>query len=73
MRIFHLGPMICISEKARTTSTTSFMKKEACIIAGCAAPAPVKIASHLIGRGLLKKAKDETQTSDTAQTTAPQQ
>ena len=54
------------------------MKKAACILAiaflaGCAAPPPVKIASHLIGRGLLKKAKDETQTSDTAQTTAPQQ
>jgi hypothetical protein len=54
------------------------MKKAACILAiafltGCAAPPPVKIASHLIGRSLLKKAKDETQTSDTAQTTAPQQ
>jgi hypothetical protein len=49
------------------------MKKAACILAGCAAPAPVKIASHLIGRGLLKKAKDETQTSDAAQSTAPQQ
>ena len=54
------------------------MKKAACMLpiaflAGCAAPPPVKIASHLIGRGLLKKAKDEAQTSDTAQSTAPQQ
>lgn len=54
------------------------MKKAAYILAiafltSCAAPPPVKIASHLIGRGLLKKAKDKTQTSDTAQSTAPQQ
>jgi hypothetical protein len=49
------------------------MKKAACILAGCAAPPPVKIASHLIGRGRLKKAKDETQTADTAQSMAPQQ
>ena len=42
-------------------------------LAGCAAPPPVKIASHLIGRGLLKKTKDEAQTSDTARSTAPQQ
>ena len=39
----------------------------------CAAPPPVKIASPLIGRGLLKKTKDEAQTSDTARSTAPQQ
>jgi hypothetical protein len=32
-----------------------------------------KIASHLIRRSLLKKAKDEAQTSKTAQSTAPQQ
>jgi len=54
------------------------MKKAACMLAiaflaGCAAPPPVKIASHLIGRGLLKKTKDEAQTSKTAQSTAPQQ
>jgi uncharacterized lipoprotein YajG len=54
------------------------MKKAACMLAtaflaGCAAPPPVKIASPLIGRGLLKKAKDEAQTSDTAQSTAPPQ
>lgn len=53
------------------------MKKTAFILAvalltGCAAPPPVKIASHLIGRGLLKKAGDETRASDTTQT-APQQ
>jgi len=40
---------------------------------GCAVPPPVKIASHLIRRSLLKKAKDEAQTSKTAQSTAPQQ
>jgi hypothetical protein len=54
------------------------MKKAACILAiafpaGCKALPPVKIASHLIRRSLLKKAKDEAQTSDTAQSTAPQQ
>ncbi|MDA1203610.1 MAG: hypothetical protein O3A75_04765 [Verrucomicrobia bacterium] len=42
-------------------------------LAGCAAPPPVKIASHLIRCGLLKKAKDEDRTSETAQRTAPQQ
>ena len=35
------------------------------LLPGCAAPPPVKIASHLIGRGLLKKAKDEA--ADTGQ------
>ena len=70
--------MICIGENARATRTTPFMKKAACILAiafltGCAAPPPVKIASHLIGRSLLKKAKDETQTSDAAQSTPLQQ
>jgi hypothetical protein len=54
------------------------MKKAACMLAiaflaGCAAPPPVKIASHLMSRGLLKKGKDKTQTSDTARSTAPQQ
>ena len=42
-------------------------------LAGCAAPPPVKIASHLIRRSLLKKAKDEAQSSKAAQSTAPQQ
>ena len=56
---------------------TQLMKKTAFILAvalltGCAAPPPVKIASKLIGRGLLKNAKNETQTPDTAQSTAPQ-
>jgi hypothetical protein len=70
--------VICISENTRTTRTPCFMKKAACILAiafpaGCKALPPVKIASHLIRRSLLKKAKDEAQTSDTAQSTAPQQ
>ena len=70
--------MVCISENTSVTRTTYFIKKAACMLAiaflvGCAAPPPVKIASHLIGRGLLKKTKDEAQTSDTAQSTAPQQ
>ena len=42
-------------------------------LVGYAAPPPVKIASHLIRRSLLKKTKDEAQTSKTAQSTAPQQ
>jgi len=55
--------VICISENTSVTRTTYFMKKAACMLAtafptGCAAPPPVKIASHLIGRGLLKKTKD---------------
>jgi uncharacterized lipoprotein YajG len=70
--------VICISENTRTTRTPDFTKKAACMLAitflaGCAAPPPDKIASHLIPRSLLKKAKDEAQTSKTAQSTAPQQ
>jgi len=42
------------------------------VLAGCAAPPPVKIASHLIGRRLLKNAGNEAQTPDTAPS-APQQ
>jgi len=70
--------VICISENTSVTRTTYIMKKAACMLAttfptDCAAPPPVKIASHLIRRSLLKKAKDEAQTSKTAQSTAPQQ
>jgi hypothetical protein len=34
-------------------------------LAGCAAPPPVKIASKLLGRGVVKEAKNELQDSDT--------
>jgi|GEM_PF-2372934 uncharacterized lipoprotein YajG len=53
------------------------MKKIAFILAialltGCAAPPPVKIASKLLGRTLLKQTKDDTQNSDTTSIIAPQ-
>lgn len=56
---------------------TDPMKPIALILAiafltGCAAPPPVKIASKLLGRSLLKNAKNETQTSDTVQSADPQ-
>jgi hypothetical protein len=41
-------------------------------LTSCAAPPPVKIASKLLGRTLLKEAKGDTQNSDTNSTTAPQ-
>ena len=64
-------------EEIRLTRAAQLMKKTVFVLAvafvtGCAAPPPVKIASHLIGRGLLKKANDEVQTSDTTPT-VPQQ
>lgn len=64
-------------KELRLTHAIQLMKKAVFILAvsfltGCAAPPPVKIASHLIGHGLLKKAKDDTQTPDDAQT-APQE
>jgi hypothetical protein len=53
------------------------MKKTAFILAiafltGCAAPPPVKIASKLLGKNLLKQATDGGQDSDGTDTTAPQ-
>ncbi|MBJ7259504.1 MAG: hypothetical protein JHD33_08185 [Chthoniobacterales bacterium] len=53
------------------------MKKAAVILSiafltGCAAPPPVKIASKLLGRTLLKQSKGDTQNSETNSTTAPQ-
>lgn len=38
----------------------------AAFLAGCAAPPPVKIASKLLGRNVLQKAKNEAFDSDTA-------
>jgi uncharacterized protein YceK len=40
-------------------------------LAGCAAPPPVKIASKLIGKNLLKQSKADTQAQEDTQTTAP--
>lgn len=37
----------------------------AAFLAGCAAPPPVKIASKLLGRNVLQKAKNEAFDSDT--------
>jgi hypothetical protein len=53
------------------------MKKAAFILAiafltGCAAPPPVKIASKLLGKSLLKQGNDGGQASDGTETTAPQ-
>ena len=40
----------------------------AVFLAGCAAaPPPVKIASHLLGRNVLQQAKDEVFTADSNQ------
>jgi uncharacterized lipoprotein YajG len=63
--------VLCISENTRTTRTPDFTKKAACILAiaflaGCAAPPPVKIASKLLGRTVLKEATNDTQDSDAA-------
>jgi len=49
------------------------MKSAALILAiafitGCAAPPPVKIASKILGRGVVKEAKNELTGSNNAQT-----
>lgn len=41
-------------------------------LAGCAAPPPVKIASKLLGRTVLKEATNGTPGPDAAPTTAPE-
>jgi hypothetical protein len=37
-------------------------------LAGCAAPPPVKIASEIFGRGVVKEARNELTGSDDTQT-----
>lgn len=65
------------SPKPRISPPPPFMKKAAFILAiafltGCAAPPPVKIASKLLGKSLLKQGNDDGQASDGTETTAPQ-